>query len=69
MKKFVTMLFALAVALSLSVPVFAKGQEKKAKASTASTEHSQAHAKHAKKKGTTEGKKEGQQSSTPAPKQ
>ena len=69
MKKLVTLFFALAVALSLSVPVFAKNHEKKAKASTASTEQSQAHTKHAKKKGATEGKKEGQQGSTPAPKQ
>jgi flagellar biosynthesis/type III secretory pathway M-ring protein FliF/YscJ len=68
MKKLVTMFFALAVALSLSVPVFAKHHEKKAKAAAASAEQDQAHAKHAKQKGATEGKKEGQQETAPAPK-
>ena len=69
MKKLATMLFASAIALSLSMPVFAKKHEKKAPAATASTEQGQAHHKHAKKKGATEGKKEGQQETAPAPKQ
>jgi hypothetical protein len=68
MRKIVTLLCAFAVALSLSVPVFAKHHEKKAKAAAASTEQGQTHAKHAKKKGATEGKKEGQQETAPAPK-
>ena len=69
MRKIVTLLCAFVVALSLSVPVFAKHHEKHAKGAAASAEQGEAHAKHAKKKGATEGKKEGQQESAPAPKQ
>jgi len=63
MKKLLTLLFALAVACSLSTPTFATKDEKK---EAAAGSEGQAHKKHAKKKGATKGKKEGQQGTTPA---
>jgi hypothetical protein len=65
-KKVITTLSALAVAVSLSAPMFAKEHTKKSKEAAATTEQSQAHMKHAKKKGSTEGKKAGQQATTPS---
>ncbi len=62
MRRFLTTLFALAVAASLSIPAFAK---QKSKDTSATTEQGQAHKKHAKKKGTTEGKKKGQEGTAP----
>jgi hypothetical protein len=66
MKKVITTLSALAIAISLSAPMFAKEHAKKSKGAAATTEQGQAHTKHAKKKGATEGKKAGQQETTPA---
>lgn len=67
MKKLLTLLFALAVACSLSTPTFATKDEKKdEKKEAAAGSEGQAHKKHAKKKGATKGKKEGQQGTTPA---
>ena len=66
MKKVITTLSALAIAVSLSAPAFAKGNTKKSKQAAAATEQSQTHMKHAKKKGSTEGKKAGQQATTPS---
>lgn len=63
MKKLLTLLFAFAVACSLSAPTFATKDEKKEAAGT--TSEGKAHKKHAKKKGTTKGKKEGQQGTAP----
>jgi hypothetical protein len=62
MKKLLTLLIAVAVALSLSAPTFATKEEKKEPA----TSEGKSHKKHAKKKGATEGKKEGQQGTAPA---
>ena len=62
MKKLLTLLFAFAVAFSLTMPTFAKKDEKKE--ATATTE-GKAHKKHAKKKGATKGKKEGQLGTSP----
>jgi hypothetical protein len=67
MKKLLTVLFTLAIALSLGMPAFAKKGEKKE--TTTTLEHGKAHKKHAKKKGATQGQKEGQQEQQPAPKQ
>jgi len=67
MKNLLTVLCTLAVALSLGMPAFAKKGEKKETATT--SQHSKAHHKHAKKKGATEGKKEGQQGQEPTPQQ
>lgn len=60
MKKLVTVLSAIAVALALTNPVFAKKHEKKSTETASSASQSKAHMKHAKKKGGTEGKKQGQ---------
>lgn len=67
MKKMVTLFCTLAVALSLSAPLLAaRGRkDKDKKESAASTETGKAHEKHAKKKGATKGKKEGQEGSNP----
>jgi hypothetical protein len=70
MKKLLTLLCTIAVAFALTLPVFAKAQGKgkgKAHKEAATTsEHGQAHEKHAKKKGATEGKKKGQQGTNPS---
>jgi len=59
MKKLFTLLATMAVALSLTAPVYAKGK-RTGKGASASEEHGQAHGKHAKtKKG--KGKMEGQE--------
>lgn len=52
MKKVLTLLFAFAVAFSLSTPTFAKKDEKKEAAATS--------------EGAAQGKKEGQQGTAPA---
>ena len=68
MKKLFTLLATLAVAVSLAMPVYAKGQEKgkEAAAPAAGAHHAKAHRMHAKKKGATKGKKEGQEGTAPA---
>lgn len=66
MKKVITTLSALAIAFSLSAPLFAKHHEKKSKEAAATTEQGPAHKKHAKKKGATEGQKAGPQETAPA---
>jgi len=66
MKKFFTLLFTVAVAFSLTMPVLAKSPGKKKKeATTASEQHGKAHKKHGKKRGATEGQKEGQEGTNP----
>ena len=65
MKKLLTLLATVAVAVSLAMPVFAQKEGKKPKETASSSEYGQAHKKHAKKKGATEGKKEGQEGTTP----
>jgi hypothetical protein len=68
MKKLFTLLATLAVAVSLAMPVYANGQEKgkEAAAPAAGSHHAKAHRMHAKKKGATKGKKEGQEGTAPA---
>ena len=61
MKKLLALLMVFAVALSLSAPTFATKEEKK----EAATSEGKSHKKHAKKKGATKGKKEGQQGTAP----
>lgn len=68
MKKVLSVLIILAVALSLSAPAFAR-HHKKSKDTAATTETGKTHMKHSKKKGATEGQKAGQQEATPAPQQ
>ncbi len=58
MKKLFTLLATLAVAFSLTMPVYAKVGKKK------SDTKGQAHKQHAKKKGATKGEKEGQENPT-----
>ncbi len=69
MKKILTILFTLTVALSLAMPASAirwpLHLHKHAK-SEATTDNGKAHDPHAKKKGATEGKKKGQKGSNPA---
>ena len=67
MKKFLTVLFAVAFSTTLAMPAFARKHHKKSKDtdSTMQSDSGKAHKKHAKKKGATEGQKEGQE----APKQ
>ncbi len=62
MKRIVTLLCALSIACALSAPAFAKkgSKGKKDEAASSSTTKGKAHKQHAKKKGATEGKKEGQ---------
>lgn len=68
MKKILTLLFTLTVALSLAMPASAVRWpfhlHKHAKSEA--TENGKAHEQHAKKKGATEGKKKGQKGSSPA---
>ena len=66
MKKLFTLLATLAVAVSLAMPVYAKGQEKGKEAAAPGAHHAKAHRMHAKKKGATKGKKEGQEGTAPA---
>ena len=63
LKKLLTLLFTFAVAFSLTTPTFAKKGGKKESAAT--SKEGKAHKKHAKKKGATKGKKEGQQGTSP----
>ena len=63
MKKLLTFLLTVAVAFSLTMPTLAKKGEKK---ESSATSEGKAHKKHAKKKGATKGKKEGQQGTSPA---
>ncbi|HXH47769.1 MAG TPA: hypothetical protein VNM47_00215 [Terriglobia bacterium] len=58
MKKFFTMIAAIAMATTLSMPAFAAKKHKKEAAKTQT--QSKKHMKHAKKKGTKEGQKTGQ---------
>ncbi len=67
MKRLLTLFVALVVAGSLAMPVYAQKKGGK-KAAAATGEHGKAHEKHAKKKGATEGKKKGQQGTTPSEK-
>jgi hypothetical protein len=66
MKKFTTLLFTLAIAFSLAVPVSAKWPHLRKKHTATTSEQSKSHEKHAKKKGATKGKKEGQQATAPS---
>lgn len=59
MKKFFTLIAAIAMATTLSMPAFAAKKHKKHHHATAQT-HSKKHTKHAKKHGATKGKKKGQ---------
>ncbi|HET7100507.1 MAG TPA: hypothetical protein VFJ52_05100 [Terriglobia bacterium] len=58
MKKFFTLIAAIAMATTLSMPAFAAKKHKKHHATTQT--NSKKHTKHAKKKGATEGQKKGQ---------
>ncbi len=62
MKRIVTLLCALTIASALSAPAFAKKgpTAQKDEAASSSTTKGKSHKMHAKKKGATEGKKEGQ---------
>ena len=64
-KKLFTLLFTLAVATAMAMPASAKWIHKKKKDNAETTETTKAHKKHSKKKGATEGSKEGQQDSNP----
>jgi hypothetical protein len=68
MKKILTLLFTLTVALSLAMSAWAIRWpfhlHKHAKAE-ATTDNTKAHDLHAKKKGATKGKKEGQEGTNP----
>lgn len=64
MRKLVTLMATLAVAFALAIPASAKHNKSK-KESASTTETGNAHAKHAKKKGATEGKKKGQEGANP----
>ncbi|TAM81805.1 MAG: hypothetical protein EPN47_10350 [Acidobacteria bacterium] len=59
MKKLFTLIAAVAIATTLSMPAFAAKKHKKESATTTQTQ-SKKHTKHAKKKGATEGQKTGQ---------
>lgn len=59
MKKLFTLVAALAMATTLSMPAFAAKKNTKKHHATAQT-NGKAHSKHAKKKGATEGQKKGQ---------
>lgn len=59
MKKFLTLIATLAMATTLSMPVFAAPKKHKKHHAAAQT-HSKKHMKHAKKKGAKKGKKKGQ---------
>ena len=70
MKKFMTLLSTVALACMLAMPVFARAKSPKApKAQETTTavnkKAKKAHHKHAKKNGAKEGKKTGQQATTP----
>lgn len=58
MKKFFTLIAAIAMATTLSMPAFAAKTHKKNAATTQT--QSKKHTKHAKKKGASEGQKKGQ---------
>jgi hypothetical protein len=58
MKKFFTLIAAVAMATTLSMPAFAAKKHKKHAATTQT--QGKKHAKHAKKKGAKEGQKKGQ---------
>lgn len=58
MKKLLTLFATFAVALSLTMPAFAKHGKK---STDTAGEQGKAHKKHAKKKGAKKGKKEGQE--------
>ena len=60
MKKLVTLLSALVVAVALGMPVYARPAT-----AGAPVPHSKAHKHHAKKKGSKEGKKKGQEGTNP----
>ncbi len=62
MKRFLTLLCTLSIACALSAPAFAKKGPKgqKDESASASTTKGKSHKMHAKKKGSSEGKKEGQ---------
>lgn len=58
MKKFFTLIAAIAMATTLSMPAFAAKKHKKHHTTTQTS--GKKHMKHAKKKGATEGQKKGQ---------
>jgi len=58
MKKFFTLIAAIAMATTLSMPAFAAKKHKKTAATTQT--QGKKHVKHAKKKGAKEGQKSGQ---------
>jgi hypothetical protein len=59
MKKFFTLIAAIAMATTLSMPAYAAKKQSKKHESAAAT-HSKKHTKNAKKKGATKGAKKGQ---------
>jgi fatty-acid desaturase len=59
MKKFFTLIAAIVMATTLSMPAFAATKKHK-KHHAAAQSHSKKHTKNAKKKGTTKGQKKGQ---------
>ena len=60
MKKFFSLFAVLAIAMTLSMPAFAKIHGKKHHSTTSSSTNGKKHTKHSKKKGATEGQKKGQ---------
>ncbi len=65
MRKLLTLMCTAAVAFALAIPVSAKTHKSSKKENASTTATSDAHAKHAKKKGATKGKKTGQEGQTP----
>jgi hypothetical protein len=65
MKKTLCLLFTLTVALALAVPASAMHWPLHKHGKSQAIENGKAHEKHAKKKGATKGKKEGQEGTAP----
>lgn len=61
MKKLFILMSTLAIAVAMTIPVSAAPKKHKSEAAS-TTGTTEAHAKHSKKKGSTEGKKKGQAS-------
>jgi hypothetical protein len=60
MKKKIALLIVIALCSSFALPLLAQGKGKGKKESAQAGQTGQEHEKHAKKKGSTEGKKKGQ---------
>ena len=65
MKKTLCLLFTLTVALLLAMPASAVRWPLHKHGKSEATEHGKSHQKHAKKKGATQGEKEGQEGTNP----